>query len=168
MCTSWECKCKVQCWCALGEYWIQLKNWRHLSVPVIGSQEQPTILLQSMPWSKYKQPFRVLSLLHHIESATPNSDDESTVLERYSIKLSELWSCLRLVSMSYTWIQIAWMLGVSHMTITDDNVQRTSIHGTMVWGQLRSMGFSVTRESKASYSSHWSFIHCSSLESSPG
>lgn len=160
----------------------------------------------------------VSSLLHHIESATPNSDDESTVLERYSTKLSELQSCLRelsrqwqehidrcmqlscstsyaapsihtsrrgrpkfyitkeqlefLASMSFTRTQIARMLGVSHMTIyrrcvefqmvqsvsatlSDDELkllltsmrkEHPSMGQTMVWGRLRSMGFSVTRE----------------------
>ena len=104
------------------------------------------------------------SLLRHIENATPNSNAESTVLESYLSKLSELLSCFRelsqqwqahidrrmrlscttsyaapsvhtsrrgrpkfditreqleyLSSMSFTWVQIARILGVSHMTIT--------------------------------------------------
>ena len=40
----------------------------------------------------------VSALLDRFESATPNSDDESTVLERYSTSLGELRSCLRELS----------------------------------------------------------------------
>ena len=74
--------------------------------------------------------------------------------------------------MSFTWTQIAEMLGVSRMTIYRRRVEYQMVHltngaisdddlkvvltslrrdhpsmgQTMVWGQLRSMGFSVTRE----------------------
>ena len=77
-----------------------------------------------------------------------------------------------LASMSFTWTQIAEMLGVSRMTIyrrrveyqmvhesngsiSDDDLkvvlnslrkEHPSMGQTMVWGQLRAMGFSVTRE----------------------
>lgn len=77
-----------------------------------------------------------------------------------------------LSSMSFTWVQIARILGVSHMTIYRRRVEFQMLHsvsGTlsddelklllmsmrkehpsmgqaMVWGRLRSMGFSVTRE----------------------
>ena len=159
----------------------------------------------------------VSALLDRFESATPNSEDKSTVLERYSTSLGELRSCLRelsrewqehidrcmqpcatsyvgpsihaprrgrpkfdikkeqlefLTSMSFTWTQISRMLGVSHMTIyrrrvefqmfesgsttlSDDELkllltsmrkEHPSMGQTMVWGRLRSMGFSVTRE----------------------
>lgn len=74
--------------------------------------------------------------------------------------------------MSFTWIQIARMLGISHMTIycrrvefqmvqsvsgtlSDDELkllltsmrkEHPSMGQTMVWGRLWSMGFNVTRE----------------------
>ena len=77
-----------------------------------------------------------------------------------------------LASMSFTWIQIARMLGVSHMTVyrrrvefqmvqsvcgtlsdnelkvllTSMRKEHPSMGQTMVWGRLRSMGFNVTRE----------------------
>ena len=73
--------------------------------------------------------------------------------------------------MSFTWTQIARMLGVSHMTVyrrrvefqmvqsvsgtlsdnelklllTSMRREHPSMGQTMVWGQLRSMGFNVTR-----------------------
>ena len=43
----------------------------------------------------------VSSLVDHIENATPNSSVESTVLESYSSKLSELLSCLRELSLQW-------------------------------------------------------------------
>ena len=77
-----------------------------------------------------------------------------------------------LASMSFTWTQIARMLGVSHMTVyrrrvefqmvqsvsgtlsdnelklllTSMRREHPSMGQTMVWGRLRSMGFNVTRE----------------------
>ena len=76
-----------------------------------------------------------------------------------------------MASMSFTWTQIARMLGVSHMTVYRRRVEfqmvqsvsgtlsdnelklllismrreHPSMGQTMVWGQLRSMGFNVTR-----------------------
>ena len=81
-----------------------------------------------------------------------------------------------LMSMSFSWTQIAQMLGVSHMTvyrrwleyglldtivmgnITDaelmtviEQIRRDlpTLGETMVWGHLKSMGFRVMRESSA-------------------